>query len=273
MAIEMTPQTVLAVETRDGALNRWLAGAPVIFRKELGEWFRTRRFLVSAALTTLMLSSVPMLFFLHEGGLHDGRVDSGYPGLLRAWTALSLTLASYLVVALVMGVMVKEEESGTAQWVLTKPVSRVGYVLAKYAATLLVVEIAVVLIPGVFFVGLTGAIESAGIRNWNVIGLIAGLCALNAAVAVAFVFAFSAHLRSTAPIAGIAIAIGFLPLFFFGIVDQKVTSLFPVNMGAIASHAADGEPLRPWAPVVVSAVVVLVSPIIASWSINRRQLQ
>ncbi|MGH2633795.1 MAG: ABC transporter permease, partial [Tepidiformaceae bacterium] len=104
-----------------GTASSMFAGAGNVFQKEFREWFRTRRFLVTTVLTSLMLAAVPVVAFLHEGGLSDGRVDSGYRGVMNAWVALTLTLGAYLIVALTMSIIVKEEDSGTAQWIFTKP--------------------------------------------------------------------------------------------------------------------------------------------------------
>ena len=180
---------------------RRLAGSRNIFQKELREWFKTRKFRATAILTTLMLAAVPIILFLHEGGLHDGRTDSGYRGLMEAWLALTLTLGSYLVVSLTMGVLIKEEDAGTAQWLFTKPVSRIGYVLAKYLANCLVVVLAGVVIPGLFYFALIQAIEVGGVRSWTAGFELMGFASLHACIVIAIVIGLSAFFRSTAPVA------------------------------------------------------------------------
>src|SRR5947209_1047251 len=93
-----------------------LPGAGNIFRKELQEWFRTRRFAVTSSLMALLVGAVPVVTFLYNGGLHHGRLaaDRGlYNDMMGAWTALSLTLGAFLIVALTMGILIKEEEAGT----------------------------------------------------------------------------------------------------------------------------------------------------------------
>lgn len=265
------PQTGGSVRTRTGPSG--LRGARVIFKKELREWFSTRRFLIMTLLTSVMLACVPSILFLHEGGLHDGRINSGYNGLLESWVALSLTLGSYLVVAVSMGLLIKEEESGTAQWLFTKPLSRVGYVLAKYSANAVVVLLGAVLIPSVVFLLLTQVVEVGGIKDWPAMAAALGLISLNAAVVLGIVVGLSGFFRSSAPVAGIAIAINFVPLFFFRIVDQKFAGLFPINIEAIATEAVHGHHLTPWEPVVSGTVLAILGIAFTCLRISRRQLQ
>ena len=263
------------VEPAQAALtHRWpLRGSGVIFRKELREWFATRRFLTMTVLTSVMLACVPAILFLHEGGLHDGRIASGYNGLMESWVALSLTLGSYLVVAVSMGMLIKEEETGTAQWVFTKPVSRPGYVLAKYFANAAVVLLGAVLIPAVVFLALANGVEASGIQDWTAAFEAFGFIALNALVVLAIVVGLSGFFRSNAPVAGIAIGMNFVPLFFFRIVDQKITGLFPINIGAIATEAVHSHHLTPWEPVVSGTALAVAGIAFACVRISRRQLQ
>ena len=249
------------------------AGAGNVFQKELREWFRTRRFLVTAVLTSLMLGAVPVVVFLHQGGLHDGRVDSGYRGVMNAWVALTLTLGAYLIVALTMSIIVKEEDGGTAQWIFTKPVSRSGYVLAKYAANVVAVVLGAVVIPSLVLLALTGATQSGGIQNWTAVVQTIGFASLHAAIVVGLVVGLSGLFRSSAPIAGIAIGMGFVPLFFNDKVPQQLTNLFPVEIGNIASQAVRGDHLAPWQPVVCGIALLAVSLAFACYRIERRQLQ
>jgi len=262
--------------TDERALNphrALFAGGRNIFQKELQEWFRTKRFGVTALLTSLMLGAVPVILFLNEGGLHDGRINSGYNGSMDAWMGLTLTLGAYLIVALTMGMIVKEEDAGTAQWIFTKPVSRKGYVLAKYAANVVAVVLGAVIVPSIVFIALTAATQSGGIHDWAAVAEGLAFASLNASVVVAIVLGLSGVFRASAPIAGIAIGIGFVPFFFDRFVTEKVTMFFPVNIGAIATNAVRSEPLTPWQPAVSGIVILLVAVAFACYRIDRRQLQ
>lgn len=262
-----------------------LTGAANVFRKELREWFRTKKFLSTVVIMTLMLSAVPVIAFLHEGGLHDGRIaysPDTYRDLMNAWVALTLTLGAYVVVALTMGVIVKEEDHGTAQWVFTKPVSRTGYVLAKFAANAIAVVAGGVVMPGVAFLLLLAATSSTGIQTWVGAFEALGLASLQAIIVLAVIIGLSAYFRNIAPIAGIAIGMNFIPLLFTDVVTWKVMGFFPVEIGSAATHLASGstinrmvgaDPRLWWQPVVCGSILGIVALIIACYRMERRQLQ
>ena len=268
-----TSNSVAGVGSPVSERSPFLAGFTNVWRKEATEWFRTRKFASVTLLTSLMVLAPPLIFFLHEGGLHDGRIDSGYEGLMASWVALSSTLGSYLVVALTMGVIIREEEAGTAQWLFTKPVSRVGYVLAKYTANAAVVVLGAVIIPAILFLGCVYAIQSDGLASWSGAGIALGLVSLNACVVIGLVVGLSGLFRSTAPVAGIAIGLNFIPLFFNRIVDQKITGFFPINADRLTIEAARGNHLTPWHPVISGICIAIIGVSFACYRISRRQLQ
>src|SRR5262249_15378932 len=160
----------------------------------------------------LLVGALPAGVFLHEGGLHDGRpaiVARTYENMVEAWIALSLTLGTYLLVALTMGILLKEEETGTAPWIFTKPVSRAGDGLAKYVATALLAVVAAVLIPSAVFLGLTAVLFQGGVQEGTGALIALGITALHATVVIAIIMALSMVFRSQSLVAGLVIGLGF----------------------------------------------------------------
>lgn len=259
-----------------------LAGFGNIFRKEVLEWFRTRRFAVASVLTTLLLGVIPVGVFLHEGGLSHGRfalAHGTYDNMMEAWIALSVTLGNYLMIALTMGMLVKEEEAGTAQWLFTKPVSRAGYGLAKYSANALVAIVAAVLVPGAVFMGLMNLLFSNGTEHWWGALAALGVASFHAAVVIGVILALSTIFRSQAPVAGIVIGLGFLP--FVAAAAARSAQLIawvvygtPVWMGAgVAAPLAWGQPVRSWEAFTVWLALLPILVAFACWRLTRKQLQ
>lgn len=253
-----------------------LAGAGNIFRKEVQEWFRTRRFLLTSVLTTLLAGVAPVWIFIHDGGLHNGRFvisHETYNGMFEAWVALSVTLGAYLLVALTMGVLIKEEESGTAQWLFTKPVSRAGYGLAKWAANSAVAVFAAVLIPGAVFLLLMQSLFTNGVQHWSgILGAIA-ITSVHTCFIIAIVVNLSSVFRSQPLVAGAVIGVSFLSLTFGRLLDGRVREIFPAYMGPLAAQAAQGVRMGPWEPLVVSLVALPLCLAFACYRLTRKQLQ
>jgi ABC-2 type transport system permease protein len=277
--LEETFMATAAIETTQigrTAGERPLAGVGNIFGKELREWFRTRRFLVTAGLTTLLLGAVPVVLWIHRGGLHDGRLvlpRQTYNGMMEAWVGLSLTLGAYLIVGLTMGVIAKEQESGTAQWLFTKPISRAGYGLAKWAANGTAVVLGSVLIPSAVFVGLVEMLF--GVQHQRGLVEAVGLVGLNALTVIALVVGLSGLFDSPPLIGGIVIGLYFVPLLVAGAVSHKYVGLFPVWMGQVAHSLAIGERTYgwDWEPVWSCLVLIPLSLAFACYRLSRAQLQ
>jgi ABC-2 type transport system permease protein len=258
------------------AAVRPLAGAGNIFRKEMQEWFRTRRFWLTSVLMTLLLGAVSVGLFLHEGGLTHGQVTitaHTYQHLMEAWIALTLTLGNYLMIALTMGILLKEEESGTAQWLFTKPVSRLGYGLAKYSANVLLAAIAAVLIPGLLFLGSIQLLYAGGVQHWGGAFAALGIASFHVAVVIAIILALSTLFRSQAAVAGVVFGLGFLPFVAAGALSVKWVGLTPVWMGDAASKLAAGLHGTPWEPAVASLIYLPLCLAFACYRLRRKQLQ
>jgi ABC-2 type transport system permease protein len=275
--METTITTAPPIATRRSP--RVLAGMGNIFNKELKEWFRTKRFLVTTILTTLLLSAAPVIVWLNKGGLHEGRLGRDgetYLNLLDAWVGLGLTLGAYLVVVITMNIMIKEQESGTAQWLFTKPASRVGYVLAKWAANTLAVYVASVLIPSIISIGLTYYLFD--ITSWERIAIATLLMGLVRATIIAFVIVLSAFFSSTALIGGICFGLNFVPFLLQPVLSDKWIGLFPIWTGAFLSDYVQGAPMSQfdrwdYEPIFVSILIIPICLTIASWRMTRKQLQ
>jgi hypothetical protein len=87
------------------------------------------------------------------------------------------------------------------------------------------------------------------------------------------VVGLSALLRSTAAVAGVAIALNFIPIFMKSMVDERITGFFPINMGEVALRAVQQSDLHPWQPVISGVVIAVAGVAFACYRVSRRQLQ
>ena len=119
----------------------WSRGLDNLLDIELGRWFRTKKWwlqiLIWAALVNLIL-------FLT--GISGEETSS--TKLAVIFTALLSVFAAFGVCILMQGALVGEKQSGTAAWVLSKPVSRPAFVLAKLIANTVGIAVTIVLVQG-----------------------------------------------------------------------------------------------------------------------------
>jgi ABC-2 type transport system permease protein len=275
-----TTAAALHTTTRGQRARPRLPGAGNIFRKELREWFRTRRFLVTAILATFVMAAIPVgVWIVDHDGLTAGRAILVEPEATDArgsGAGTLLSLSSYLAIVLTMGMLVKEREAGTAQWLFSKPVSRVGYGLAKWSANSLGVVLAAVVVPWTISSGLLTAMYEIPGWSWADQVLAAGLVAANAAIVVGLMLVLGTLFRSTVPVAAVALSLSVVPMFLAPLVADGVLGLYPVfRLGDLLSDVANGRPVGAGdlVPLICSLVFLPLCLAFAGHRLTREQLQ
>ncbi len=118
-----------------------MTGFGPVLRKEFVEFFRTWRvWVVGGAFTLFGLVDPVVARFTNQllaSALGDGTIELPDPTYLDAWAQWSRDLTQLLLIVVLVvaaGTVAGEVNSGTLIMPLTKPVSRAGFVLAKFTA-------------------------------------------------------------------------------------------------------------------------------------------
>ena len=142
-----------------------LRGFSNLFRKENRAWWGTRRWWINALLWTGLLGGLTaiMLFVPSEEVSQATEAEITQAGGLLAYI-LSLGLNIFFqfgvpvlaigTVILAQDLIIGEKQSGVAEWLLSKPVTRRAYVLAKLAANALGVFALLIGLPSVVAYGM-----------------------------------------------------------------------------------------------------------------------
>ena len=190
--------------------------------------------------------------------------------------ALQGVMAALFVPILMMGEVVDELESGTAAWILSKPVSRTSFILAKFIANAIIFTIIVVGIPG-----LVGYMMFAPSGRMTIIGYMTGL-GLSTLVLIYFMFLaimVGAVSKSRNIVMGLSIGIvfgvlGLIQLMpFLGVIFPSMMPIF------LTPFLAAGEPPFPQIPaeyvgpmIYVPAIQIVLFVIIAIWRFRKIEL-
>jgi ABC-2 type transport system permease protein len=119
----------------------WLRGLENLLEAELGRWFRTKKWWVQMLVWAGLVNGILVLMVAGEEGADSGE-------LAMAFTVLLSVFATIGVCILMQGSIVGEKQSGTAAWILSKPVSRSAFVLAKLVANTAGIAVTIVLAQG-----------------------------------------------------------------------------------------------------------------------------
>jgi ABC-2 type transport system permease protein len=159
--IEMTANLdLLRVKERKG-----IRGFANLYRKENQAWWGTHRWWINALLWTVLLCGLAaiMLFAPNEEAKNATEAEITQAGGLVAYI-LSLGLSVFFefggpmlaigTIVLAQDLIIGEKQSGQAEWLLSKPVTRRAYVLAKVVANTLPLLLLLVGLPSALVYGL-----------------------------------------------------------------------------------------------------------------------
>ncbi len=190
-----------------------LPGFGVLLDKELLEARRSKRLLVFLLVMTISVALVAIIGYLriHDlgGGSRHSVGSDGMDTMLAGWTALVGFLGSLMVIAATVDAMSLERSLGISAWIVTKPVSRMTYLLAKAAAHSLSAIATLVLVPSAVFVVLMLVLFS-DVPIGRVVGATIILCVEMGFLSF-FIVALGVPFRSVPPIALIGLGFWLFP--------------------------------------------------------------
>jgi ABC-2 type transport system permease protein len=111
-----------------------LLGFENMLRKENRLWWGTRRWWMQALLWLVILNGFIFLILFLLPVMAPGEIDDGgVPNGVEILFNTGVMLLSLGAIVLNQGVIVDEKLSGTGEWVLSKPLTRQAFLLAKLA--------------------------------------------------------------------------------------------------------------------------------------------
>ena len=243
--------------------------------KESRAWWRTRRWWVQCLLWLVLLNGT--LWLNLRGNV---RVDeAGLAFLMMAGLAVPIA-----AISLGQDSILGEKHSGTAAWVLSKPLKRPAFILAKLVALGLGLLVTGVVLPGViaFFQlrseGLSQFLSAPGWAEAMGLVYLSLLFYLTLALLLATIF----HGRGSvlAITLGIVMA-GLLP-WSYKLVEQHAQWLLAVlpwdllTAGGggklpLAARLALGQPLPTVTPIIGTAVWCVLFVAVAIWRFGREE--
>lgn len=254
--------------------NGWLGGFSNLLAKELGEWFGTNRWIVQAVIWLLIINGL-MAFILFavpaiDPGSRIGPEENMALGLSLFFN-FTILFGAIGMIILAQDEIIQEEQTGTAAWVLSKPVSRSAFVMTKLLSNF---------VGGlVFIAGLTGAIAYAEIYLVSqqllpvlpyLMGI--GIILLTLIFYLSLVIMLGTIFEQRGAVLGIAVGV-----LLGGLIASQFTELvsffLPVKMPDIALALMQGQPLPMIAvsQLVTTGVWSVLFTIVALWRFGREE--
>lgn len=242
--------------------------------KEFLEQRRTRKFLIALVVlvlfgmtSPLMAKMIPQIMTLVPGGeafvglIPDPTINDAVAQYIKNVTQFGVLLA--LVFS--MGAMAVEKDKGTAAMILSKPMPRGSFLLAKFASLALTFIIAVVIAGVAAYYYTYFLFGELNILNWLALN---GLIILYLLVYIAITLLYSTLTRTQY----VAIGLSFGTLIVLGILGglPGFGSNFPDALIGNASMLMSGTPVTNWTGLWVSLGIIILS-LGAAWLAFRKQ--
>jgi ABC-2 type transport system permease protein len=255
----------------------WRMGLANMLGKELAAWWRTRRGWVQCLVALLLLNG--SLAVNLRGGM-------GTPNAVENATLAFLVTAALWVpiaaVSMAQDAILAERDSGTATWVLSKPLRRPAYVLAKLIAHGLGLFVAWVALPGVvgyFQLLMPAAGYFAPLR----IAEVMALDYLNLLFYLTLALMLATFFKGRGPVLMISLGLAWAgPMPFISAPIQKYASwlydVLPWRMlvdfdtyQPLVKYLANGQPLPTVAPIIATALWCVLFTAVAIWRMSREE--
>lgn len=247
----------------------------VLIRKEILEQWRTRKILILCIIFLFVAISSPVIAKLTPEllknisvpGLTINLPEATYKDSVDQFIKNISQIVLFVLVFVIAGVVSDEKSKKTLEIILTKPLSRVKFILSKFISSLLIISIIYIISCTVFYAYTMTTFSAFNIGSF---ALVSGMALLYILMIVSITILASTIVKN--PI--VAGGIGFANYIVFGIIFGLIKSLDSIspnyiflNYKQILASGWTGDLVM---PIVVNLIIILVS-IVAAVSIFKRQ--
>jgi ABC-2 type transport system permease protein len=249
----------------------WRRGFANLLGNENRMWWGTRKWLVHLLLWLVVLNGLILLIGLTDPEDPNNPL-SLYTTLIQVFFQVGALAAAIGVVTTAQGAIVREKQLGTAAWVLSKPVARSAFVLAKFVAySLGFVSLAVVVPSAIFY----GESVFLGGQAPELAGFLAGvgIVVIHTLFYLALALLLGTLFATRGPISGVALGVlfaGFLPP---NLLPEAVQMVMPWTLNRSAVGLALGSQLPPvWnIPLIATTLWTALFLGLALWRFQREE--
>ena len=252
------------------------AGFRPLFAKENRKWWGTGRWWTQLLLWLVALNGLlaVMLFILPTLTTPDGEPvmpESPISGGTQIFFGIgALALASAAPV-LMQDEIIGERQSGTADWVLSKPVARSAFILSKAAAHALNVALLLVIIPALVAYGLFSLAAPGAVAPLP-FALATALLLLHTLFYLVLALMLGALANNRGTVLGATIGFFFIGQFASGFVSiLDIITPWALPKIAVALIMEAGLPIWMLLPVAATAIWIIAFLLIALWRFEHTE--
>jgi ABC-2 type transport system permease protein len=255
----------------------WRRGLGNLLQGEYSGWFKSSRWWKHLILWVSIINGMMALMVIATGeAAKDGNEG---PPLLFMYGIFGGMFVAFGVMIIMQRVLIKEKQSGTAAWVLSKPVTRTAFVVSRLVVNAIAILLTSVIVPGLILYITLGLFSDLGWLSPS--GFIAGLLmvSLHAFYWIALVLMMGTLFESSSAVIAVPMALYFI--FWMG--TQMIPPLIyispllltfspaPEQMNSVFASLMTGEPVFSWLPLISTVVFCIIFIAVAIRRFNRQE--
>jgi ABC-2 type transport system permease protein len=255
----------------------WRRGLGNLLQGEYSSWFKSSRWWKHLILWFSIINVMMLIMVIVAAA--EAKDGGEGPPVLFMYGLFGGLFVAIGVMIIMQQVLVGEKRSGTAAWVLTKPVTHTAFVVSRLAVNSIAILLTSVIVPGVIFYITLGLLSDIG---WlSPLGFIVALLTISLHVFywIALVLMMGTLIESSSGV----IAVPIVLFFIFMMGPDMVPSLIyvsplllsfspaPEQMSALSVSFMTGEPVFSWLPLISTAVFCVIFIAVAIRRFNRQE--
>jgi ABC-2 type transport system permease protein len=255
----------------------WRRGLGNLLQGEYSAWFKSSRWWKQLILWVVIING--MMGIMIYATFDAAKSGQEGPPLLFMYSLFGGMFVAFGVMIIMQRVLVGEKNSGTAAWVLSKPVTRTAFVASRLVVNSIATLLTAVIVPGVIFYITLGLFSDLG---WlSPLGFAAGLLMilLHSFYWIALVLMMGTLTESSAAVIAVPIAL----YFFFWMGPDLLPGLLylspllltfspePDQLNPLSVSFMAGEPITTWLPLIMTVIFSIIFIAVAIWRFNRQE--
>lgn len=250
----------------------WRSGFLNMLRKENGLWWGTRKWWVQSLIWFLILNGIVilLLWIVPAVDKEDAPKASEVLGVFFGFFG---AFSTFGVMILMQSAIVGEKTSGTAAWIMSNPISRNAFILAKLVANGVAILATIVVLQGLI------AYVQFSVHGDIVLRPIAfmsalGLQGLHMLFYLTLALMLGTFFNSRGPVIGISIAILIGQDLIGQFIAMKLPwfpALMPMRLIDMTLPVAQGGTLSSYTPVITTSLMSVLFVLLALWRFRREE--
>ncbi len=253
----------------------WRRGFKQLLNRENNNWWKTRRWLVQALIFLVVLNGL-VAIILNEQGATTGLGEDNIAAGLEIFLIMGGLAPVISIVAIGQDAIITEKQTGTAAWILSKPVSRTAFIISKLIALSLGIFVTINLIQGAVAYVQLSLSNGQPLQPLNFAGGIL-LLFLNYLFYITLTIMLGVLFEQRGGVIGIGLALAFGYQLFTGVAPWLM-NFMPwgiVNSAgstpSVAAAVMNGQTPASFLPVIATAAWCLLFTAVALWRFEKAE--